>query len=240
MISKYIADRAGMTHQWCPSDTVENYKVMQKNGVPNYSVDDFSYKFNSHGFRCDEFTEHSDLPILFMGCSLTEGIGLPIQDVWPMHILSRIRSMPKYKNCKIPFWSIALGGTGTDVAARELVNHIDRLKPKYIFYHLSSRYRREIKFGTESFRWWAPNFDHDMPKGADINKLFVDEYYASHQTYRSLCTINLAARLYNSKVFIFDIDDVTNESEKLYSYFPDIKKVSFDWGRSISYVIRVS
>ena len=47
----------------------------------------FTYKFNSEGFRSEEFKSDS---ILFLGCSITQGIGMPIDDIFPMLVLSLI------------------------------------------------------------------------------------------------------------------------------------------------------
>ena len=104
-----IKHRANMKLDWLPSDSEENYKATNSAGLNEYSKTDIKYIFNEDGFRCDSFNQSSPLPILFMGCSITEGIGLHLKDVWSSLILEKIKAKT---GLSIPYWSIALGGTG--------------------------------------------------------------------------------------------------------------------------------
>lgn len=203
LFNHMLLNRANKTHQWCPSDSEDNYKPHQKDGSANYRIDSFDYKFNSDGFRCDEFSKHSDLPILFMGCSYTEGIGLPLEEVWSSHVLNKIKMLPQNKEKCIPYWSLAIGGTSIDTMARELSNYVDKVKPHTIFYLLSSFYRRELKYGSNQLRNWLPNYGINE---VDLDKLYTDESYALYEAYRSLSIISLSVQKYNTKVFLFDLN----------------------------------
>jgi len=210
--------RKNKTKQWLPADSEERYKEHQADGTINYTRDEFDYKFNSDGFRCDNFTEHSDLPILFLGCSYTQGVGLPIETTWPKLILNKIRQLHPDKN--IPHWSLAIGGTGIDTMAFELARRIDTLKPKYIFYHLGFYIRRDYCNEAYQISHWAPtSADLDDP----MSKLFTSDEFAIYQFYRSLTIIDLAARLQNSKIFIFDtIDMPLHIIKQIFDDFPNI------------------
>jgi len=63
----------------------ENYQLLETNNWINKS---FTYKFNSHGFRCEEFTNKPT--IMFLGCSFTFGVGLPLYDIWPEIISKKL------------------------------------------------------------------------------------------------------------------------------------------------------
>ena len=89
----------------------------------------YTYKFNSHSFRCDEFIEQSDLPILFLGCSNTFGIGLELENTWPYVLLNEIKN---YTGKKIPLWNLAIPGSSIDEQALVLEYYVDQLKPKII------------------------------------------------------------------------------------------------------------
>ena len=220
----HVSNRKNTIQQWSPSDSEENYKLYQKNGKINYTKDAFSYAFNSHGFRCDEFTENSDFPVLFLGCSFTEGIGLPMDDVWPSLVLNRIRDLPQNKDKKIPFWSVAKGGTGIDAMAHELILHIDMIKPKYIFYHLGNYNRRDYCDDSLRIKYWAPGHS-DMNE--PFSKTFTNDYYSVHQFYRSLAIIDLASQKHDTKVFIFESTPMDRKLLKqIFDDFPRIELIS--------------
>jgi hypothetical protein len=71
------------------------------------AIDDgtVSYSFNDDGFRSDNFILNEDNPqILFAGCSQTEGVGSPLETIWPKILL---------KNKEVlNFYSIARSGYG--------------------------------------------------------------------------------------------------------------------------------
>lgn len=57
-------------------------KKMSGHALPNTKADSvkIEYRLNTHGYRCDEFTNQK---ILTLGCSQTEGHALPIELTWP-------------------------------------------------------------------------------------------------------------------------------------------------------------
>jgi len=136
-----------------------------------------------------------------LGCSYTEGIGLPLEDTWVTFLLNKIRSLPQHVGKKIPFWSLALGGSGIDTAAFELHTYINLLKPKHIFYFLSSIERREFYFNCNLSSYWVPN--NSQPHELHMTELFIDEYYSRYQTYRSLMILNQLAISVDVKINVF-------------------------------------
>lgn len=79
-------------------------KNMQKL-FPDYDMKDF-YKLNSLDLRSDEFkTEHDGKHVVFAGCSMTAGEGLPEQFLWPKKVynkLSQEHKMSGYFNIAFP------------------------------------------------------------------------------------------------------------------------------------------
>jgi hypothetical protein len=80
---------ANSTIEWLPPDTEESFNQLnQISKHQKYFAEKgwdkpgaITYKFNEHGFRCDDF---NDSPCLVtLGCSYTLGLGLPITDIWP-------------------------------------------------------------------------------------------------------------------------------------------------------------
>lgn len=116
------------TVNWIGGDSKEayqqnlltNYKELATNGWINAS---FTYKFNSLGFRCDEF--NSNPSVMCLGCSITVGIGLPIETIWP-ELVSKQLNM----RCI----NLGQGGSGPDTAFRLCYGYIDRVNPQIVVY----------------------------------------------------------------------------------------------------------
>jgi hypothetical protein len=89
----------------------------------NWIDSSFKYSFNSNGFRCVEFT--SDSTIMFLGCSLTCGIGLPVESIWP-ELVAKTLNM----RCA----NLGQGGGSADTAFRLCLGYIDKIKPKIIIF----------------------------------------------------------------------------------------------------------
>lgn len=190
-------NRAGCTEQWTSSstDTEENYKASTENGPNVYTPTSFSYTYNSHGFRSAEFDSPSQLPIVFLGCSFTEGTGLPIEATWAFQILEKIR----LKTGKvIPFWNLAVAGTGIDTAASVLHTYIDQLKPKHIFFLRPPWYRRQFKINEDSPLEWMPG--NGFLEVKNFEPMLSNKHFALYQTDRSLTIINLLAERHRSIV----------------------------------------
>jgi hypothetical protein len=82
----------------------------------------FDYRFNQQGFRSIEFDSVKSAGMAF-GCSYTEGVGLPIENVWPS-IVS--------KNLDYPIWNLGVGGSSMDTVFRLAEYWIPALKPKFV------------------------------------------------------------------------------------------------------------
>jgi hypothetical protein len=100
-------------------NTKDNFELLNKNNWFNKTI---SYKFNSNGFRSDEFDSSSD-SILFLGCSLTFGTGLCIEDTYNYLIA---------KSLNLKFFNLGLGGSSNDTAFRLGYHYIPLLKPKVV------------------------------------------------------------------------------------------------------------
>jgi hypothetical protein len=116
-------------------DSEEHYNKNLKNNLDklqmlNWVDATFTYKFNSHGFRCEEFTE--DPGIMFLGCSHTVGIGLPLENVWTTLVSNELN---------LKMINLGIGGSGSDTAFRLANHYIPQLKPKVLI-HLQSHQAR--------------------------------------------------------------------------------------------------
>ena len=219
-----LKNRANQTHIWCPSDSEENWKPLN-DGQPNYSKTEIEYKFNSDGFRSDEFSDDADISILFMGCSFTEGIGLLVDQTWPTMIIEKIKSIPGNENKKIPLFSIAIGASGLDTQSRYLYEQIDKIKPTYIIYLLSSFYRREFSYGNLHNIIWVPAYPPIFPQvqNLKLDRLFTDDAYAFHQSYMAMALIQSVAQKYHSEIVLGYLQYEGITASDVCDHFPKIQ-----------------
>ena len=133
---------ANQTLDWLTMDTEdlykknlkENYNLLKINGWLDHT---FTYKFNSHGFRCDEFSTAST--IMFLGCSNTCGIGLPLDSIWP-ELVSKKLSM----RCA----NLGIGGASNDAAFRLCNGWVDRINPQILIFLRAGSHRLELLDST--------------------------------------------------------------------------------------------
>ena len=121
----YIVN-AGRELKWLPSDTKElfeknldkNYNLLKKYNCLNL---DISYKFNKDGFRANNFSQREN--VLFLGCSYTFGIGLPLKNTFPQIVSDKIG---------LECFNLGLPGSSNDTAFRLSYIWIKRLNPKLV------------------------------------------------------------------------------------------------------------
>jgi hypothetical protein len=120
---------AGNELEWLPTDTKENYeKLIQDPENCKYFAEmgwdqpgAITYKLNSHGFRCDEFS--SGPYVVALGCSFTVGIGLPLHDTWAYKVGEAL-------NLKVA--NLGWGGYSADTCYRLAEYWVPELRPDYV------------------------------------------------------------------------------------------------------------
>lgn len=219
LFDDYNRHRKHTTRMWAPTDSEERYLPMNS-GQPNFTTTEITYTFNEYGFRSDSFSDTADLSILFMGCSFTEGIGLPLDQAWPNYLLAKIKEQPQFSDKNIPYYSVAVGGSGLDSQARYLRNHIDKIKPSHIFLLVPSLHRREYCYDA-TFATWMPN--HESGQHPDvINRVLSDDSFAIHESFKSLALIEALAKQYNCIVHMVNwFGSMANQhAPELFKQFP--------------------
>ena len=134
MMNKLAPPHFGKSHannefEWLPSDTKENYeKLIQEPEHCKYFAEmgwdqpgAITYKLNSHGFRCDEFS--SGPYVLALGCSYTVGTGLPLHDTWAYKVGEAL-------NLKVA--NLGWGGYSADTCYRLAEYWVPELRPDYV------------------------------------------------------------------------------------------------------------
>jgi hypothetical protein len=123
---------------WLPMDTRDRYQLNLKNRYHDLEKygwinSNFTYKFNSRGFRCEEFSNEPS--IVFLGCSITIGIGLPAQHTWPSLVAN---------NLNLKCYNLGIGGCSNDTAFRLAYFWLEKIKPKFVVFCQTFSARMEI------------------------------------------------------------------------------------------------
>ena len=117
----------------------EQPELLRRHGWWDYEP--FEYRFNSQGFRCDEFNQDG---IVFLGCSLTLGIGIPQKDSWPERVA---------KQLGLPCINLGQGAGSMDTCFRLASLWIPKLRPRMVILLEPFAERIEIidPFGSTEF-----------------------------------------------------------------------------------------
>ncbi len=118
-----------MVSAWSGYDDLDNWRCNISNAETLeqlrtwgwYPFVDIEYRYNSQGFRDEEFRD-TECGIA-LGCSFTEGVGVAADQTWP----SRLQSILGVK-----IWNLGIGGTGIATCYRAMDHFITRLRPKFV------------------------------------------------------------------------------------------------------------
>jgi hypothetical protein len=124
-----------------------NLAYMQQQGWDQPGA--ITYRFNSQGFRADEFD--SGPYLVALGCSFTVGIGLPDAATWPRLVANQLG---------LQCANLAWGGYSADTCYRLAEYWIPELQPRYVCMLTPPAARIEILLATGSqadFEVFMPN-----------------------------------------------------------------------------------
>ena len=135
------------------------------------------YKINSDGLRSDEFTSsHSGKHVLFAGCSVTFGDGLPLEYIWPYIVYREIGDKENISG----YFNIARPG----LTATEIINQIF----KYI-----RLYGNPDVIITAFPDVMRENRMIETLYGEDVTEAMVCDYYNALVMYAELAGIRLVS-----------------------------------------------
>lgn len=195
-------------------DSKENYiKNSQSKGDDwEYKNMYFDYKRNSFGHRSKELTElNLDNYILCTGCSLVEGIGLPIEKRWSDILAKKL-------NCDM--YNLGLGGTGNDVIFYNLVNWFTNIeiKPKLVIIGWSSTNRFiTINSKYDNITEDSAIFKIYTPHTEDIENFIVDGDEINYFNTKTFLFKNLIKKIIQVPIievpWMLECDNNPNVSE---------------------------
>lgn len=119
------------------TDTGTHKKIIDHR-VKYWEYKSIEYRYNNEGFRTDDDFSDKEEGIVCLGCSFTEGIGLPIEFNWG-YLLAKELNKKHY--------NLGQGALGLDSAFRLLLGYKDSLKFKNVFLLVPPPYRYEWLIG---------------------------------------------------------------------------------------------
>ena len=97
---------------------------------------------NNYGFRSEDIKEKTDndLVIVSLGCSITYGVGVDVEDRWSDILCKKVQETT---NLKVRNYNLALEGHSNDYCARMVFKTIENLKPDLYCFLFTFRNRLE-------------------------------------------------------------------------------------------------
>lgn len=145
-------DLRNQTVLWNGMDTQERFnnnlgnpstaKILKDLGWTSTSI---SYKFNSFGFRDDEFDNRRCG--IALGCSFTQGVALKLEQTWPS-ILSKMLN--------VHVWNLGVGGASIETVFRVFEYFIKKLNPEFVCVLLPPSCRFEYSNSDKQYQIISP------------------------------------------------------------------------------------
>lgn len=159
---------------------------------PKYPKE-FDYEIKEHGFRVTPADPTKPI-IVFAGCSMTFGIGLPVEDTWCHLVAKELGYENQYLNMGIP-------GSGPDAQLVNLHWALDNYKIDKICWFMSDPHR-QIVYQHDRYACYVPpdtNFFDDKNFGekfVEVNTMLYDTIWI--KTYWEI--YGLFARVSDKKI----------------------------------------
>lgn len=150
----------------------------------------FNYRMNENGFRSKSFKEFNNekTNILFTGCSISQGVGLPEELSWPNKLVDLMQASSK--NLDIDFYNLSVNGSGIFLSIKNIFTFIKTVgKPDYIFALLPQV--------TRSLGWKLPlgfqNVHYENPKVRtdESVKSYRDSYIHENSLMTNMTMISI-------------------------------------------------
>lgn len=165
MLENFNTEYAGKTRKWTGTDKKSRFQKVSKKIPDNPSVkfykdNPIDYSHNNYGFRTpDDFKFEKGN--VFLGCSITYGIGVHIEDTWGYKLSKEVGGK---------FWNLGVGGTGIGTA-RRLLNDIEKVaKVENVFLYMAFPYRYEMYFpDDDTWQTWSPTVEGNPNEALSSN-----------------------------------------------------------------------
>lgn len=215
------------TLNWVPSDSEQRYNHNMKNypdAMTTMGWDDprrVTYRINSEGFRGGDFVEGG---AMFLGCSLTFGIGMPEEDIWPSIVARELN---------LPCINLGVPGGANDSIFRMANEWIPKLKPKIVFMMSTYKQRFEV-FENGKQQRYLPS----SPKFLKLSSEWYTDVWLSDDrnsdlnSKKNILAVKMLCNEHNIPIY----DDTIFENNKLkigaLPFARDLMHPSFKWHKT--------
>lgn len=194
------------------------YLYYSTHGETDKDNKDFGYRVNKYGFRTNKFNKLSkdNINIITAGCSVTFGMALPEEKIWPTILKNRI------KNKNIHLDNIGIPGIDSIQEIRNIYIYNEKYgKPDYIFLCLPPIYRfpdlekQSNALSTKQEIGWIPT------KDALEDYIYRNFRKYSIHIFHSIATMkNFEQYCYDTgiKLYWFSWDHSTNEYYRMFGF----------------------
>ena len=200
---------ANKTLSWCSTDSEQTFqknlkdsqqcKLLDKNGFLRTDCD-IKYSFNSYGFRSREI-DTTNPGFAVVGCSFTSGIGLPVDDLWPVRLSKKL---------SIPVDNFGVHGASNGLMFRIAHYWLPIVKPKFVILQQTFKERFEIinqhNTSVMMLSEDAHNSDIDMQFK---NWWYIDANSVADQQRNEFAIRHICQRL-DIPVIVIDVDTFIN------------------------------
>jgi hypothetical protein len=102
--------------QFFESPAIPIPSCQSKTSFDKFSKGTVEFKYNSYGYRTNDFNKELKNYIVIAGCSLTEGHGLHLEQTWGKKL---------EKNLNTPVFNLAKGGANAEFVSQNLINWVN-------------------------------------------------------------------------------------------------------------------
>lgn len=148
----------------------DNEKKAQESNI------EINYDLNSNGFRCGEFgsLDHNREKILYLGSSMTFGVGLNLSDVW----CSRVSNALNHSQ----FINISRGAAGTDFLSRMLCKYINYTRPTRVIALFPTEYYVEVLLNAKHAVTYCDSWPREIHWWAERHKKLYESLQIIHSS----------------------------------------------------------
>lgn len=182
-----------------------------------------TYNFNKDGFRCDDFTS-THVPgkhILFGGCSQTEGVGSPLDTIWPKMIHDQLTSLGMTDG----YFNLARSGYGWQKIIASFLTYSKQYGYPDYFFVLLPNIGRFFEWDSDTNSWFyvqrypgkgnalvtekrevKPSVLNQYPLTIDEHRRSLVDFYLGWRTLIELCNSNGTKLVWST----WDYDELNN------------------------------
>ena len=200
---------------WAGSDTKENWlnilsgsiDVTSYTGIAeyrkHYSTEDIieyysknpiEYKFNSNGFRDEEFDTKPNVVDVFLGGSYTCGIGLHKKHIWPTLVANKLN---------FPYINLGIGGSGGLTQYRVLMWALTKFKIRNVFHYIPMAHSRWEWYNsnTDSYEMWNPSLSTNHHSAlTEFENISLINHLTTKASYQVCCENSINYYLVNKDI----------------------------------------